>query len=95
MAHELTINDGVAEMAYVGETPWHGLGQQLRADASIEEWQAAAGMDWIIRRSAVMYYPDRGQKQLRVWDDKTVLLRGDTGAPLGVVSPRLQHCAAL
>ena len=32
-------------MAYVGETPWHGLGHVLQENASIEEWQEAAGMN--------------------------------------------------
>lgn len=46
MAHELTLNalTGAAEMAYVGAKPWHGLGQQLAAGATIEQWKAAAGM---------------------------------------------------
>lgn len=29
MSHELETIDGVATMAYTGETPWHGLGQDL------------------------------------------------------------------
>ena len=30
MAHQITIREnGYAEMAFVGDTPWHGLGQQL------------------------------------------------------------------
>ena len=46
MAHELTQReDGFVEMAFVGETPWHGLGQSIAQDASIEEWQKSAGMD--------------------------------------------------
>ncbi len=36
MAHELTIRtDGFAEIAFVGETPWHGLGQEINPDATI------------------------------------------------------------
>lgn len=39
MSHEITLANGKHEMAYVGKTPWHGLGQSLQAGASIETWQ--------------------------------------------------------
>lgn len=92
MAHELTQREnGMTEMAFAaGVTPWHGLGQQLRTGASIEEWQVAAGMDWLIRRATPQYYADRAGTQLRSWDDKSILFRGDNGAPLGIVSPEYQ-----
>ena len=32
MAHEVEIVDGVAQMAYAGATPWHGLGTQVSND---------------------------------------------------------------
>ena len=87
MAHELTMTSGRAEMAYVGEVPWHGLGQRLQEGASIEEWEKAAGMGWTIRRAPVMYYADRAQQDLRKDDGNVVLLRSDTGNRLGIVSP--------
>lgn len=88
MAHELTERaGGMTEMAYVGDTPWHGLGQTLKAGAKIEDWLTAAGMDWTIRRAPVHYHADRAATDMRKWDDKQVLLRSDTGAPLGIVSP--------
>ena len=46
MAHE------VQTMAYVGETPWHGLGHRLSPKQPIAVWQREAGMDWSIRRPA-------------------------------------------
>lgn len=89
MAHELTQRaDGMTEMAYVGETPWHGLGQQLEQGAPIERWIEAAGMDFTIRRAPVMYHADRAQTRLEVFGGQDVLLRSDTGAPLGIVSPQ-------
>lgn len=88
MSHELTIRqNGTAEMAFVGETPWHRLGQNLKEGASIEEWQIAAGMDWSIRRSKAHFYTDRACTDLRAWDDQVVLYRSDNGQPLGIVSP--------
>lgn len=41
-------------MAYVGETPWHNLGQQLEPKQPIEVWAREAGMDWTIRSSPVL-----------------------------------------
>ena len=32
MAHELEIVNGQAQMAYVGDLPWHGLGTKVEAD---------------------------------------------------------------
>jgi phage/plasmid-like protein (TIGR03299 family) len=97
MAHELTIAaGGIAEMAYVGETPWHGLGQLLVPGASIEDWRLAAGMNWEILRSPVQFgiertSPDTGSgivvvPHLKSWTQQEVLYRSDTEAPLNVVS---------
>ncbi len=86
MSHELTMRGKKAEMAYVGETPWHGLGQRLTVGAPIETWITEAGMDWKIQRSKVRYYADReGAKQLEM-PEQHVLFRSDTKAPLSIVS---------
>lgn len=85
MAHELTIrHDGKAEMAYVGATPWHGLGQVLSPGSSIESWQAAAGLDWTIQRAVVQYK----NGELHDFTGNNVLYRSDTNAPLSIVSDR-------
>lgn len=86
MAHEITIRqDGYAEMAFVGETPWHGLGQELAVDADMETWRKAAGMDWTIRSTPVLYNSATGVQE---FTGRKVLHRSDTGAPLSVVSDR-------
>jgi phage/plasmid-like protein (TIGR03299 family) len=88
MAHELTIRaNSTAEMAFVGETPWHKLGQQLTEGAPIETWQVAAGMDWKIQRSKVRFHTSANPADFQTWDDQHVLFRSDTKAPLGMVSP--------
>jgi phage/plasmid-like protein (TIGR03299 family) len=84
MAHELSISNGRAEMAYVGKTPWHGLGQSLAAGADIEAWKEAAGMNWTIESSPVFFDGVGGSS--RCWKDQQVLYRSDSSAPLGVVS---------
>lgn len=91
MAHELTIRqDGYAEMAFVGETPWHGLGNELEAGADMETWRKAAGMDWTINSAPVSYKTDNEQlaDDLEVFAGRNVLYRSDTKAPLSVVSDR-------
>lgn len=84
MAHELTQRaDGFVEMAFVGETPWHDLGQELKEGASIEEWQKAAGMDWTVNSSPVKFDAE-GNDQ--IYSGQNVLYRSDTHLPLSVVS---------
>lgn len=87
--HELSMReDGTAEFAYVGEDPWHKLGQKLKENASIEEWQKQAGMDWSVRDSKVTYYAntDRGWKPDSVYPNRKILYRGDNGESLSIVS---------
>lgn len=92
MAHELTIRaNGYTEMAFVGDTPWHGLGQELQQDASIEQWRTAAGMDWNIESAPVQFVSSITQDEvmnLEKFEGQNVLYRSDTKAPLSVVSDR-------
>ena len=56
MAHEITIrSNSFAETAFVGDTPWHGLGQHIHEDSTIEEWAVQAGMNWDVCSSQVEY----------------------------------------
>lgn len=86
MAHNISNVNGRNEMAYVGETPWHGLGQALRLGAPLEEWITAAGMDWRVQRSKVRYFTDKNGANQLEWPEQHVLFRSDTKAPLGLVS---------
>ena len=45
MAHELEIVNGNAQMAYVGDVPWHGLGTKVEADLTPGQFQKVAGLD--------------------------------------------------
>ena len=87
MAHQLE------QMAYVGQTPWHGLGNQLSPNQSIEVWAQQAGMDWQIESSNVSYMAEnhKGQNLILPHDEQRVLYRSDTHAPLSVVSQRYQE----
>lgn len=84
MAHNLSIRaDGTAEMAWVGEAPWHGLGQQLEVGADIDVWTKAAGLDWAVNESVVEFSLPSG---LKTFDARKVLYRSDNETPLSVVS---------
>ena len=50
MAHELLIEDGEAAMFYVGDPPWHGLGQRLDSPATAAEAIKAARLDWQVTK---------------------------------------------
>jgi phage/plasmid-like protein (TIGR03299 family) len=90
MAHEIDMTKGFAAMAYVGETPWHGLGQQLQAGASIEQWQEAAGMDFSILETRALFQENVGMGEILEVPDRKVLYRSDNSSPLAVVSNRYQ-----
>ncbi|MCS4297705.1 MULTISPECIES: DUF932 domain-containing protein [Acinetobacter] len=83
----------VETMAFVGQTPWHSLGNQLSPHQSIEVWAQQAGMDWRIESSDVSYMAknDRGQSIIMPYEEQRVLYRSDTHAPLSVVSQRYQE----
>jgi phage/plasmid-like protein (TIGR03299 family) len=91
MAHMIdTLSKGRASYAST-QREWHGLGQLMPTGQTIEQWQAAAGMDYKIQRGRIRYATDVVQfdtkvSDLHVVDDKVVLFRSDTLAPLGVVS---------
>ena len=87
MAHQLE------QMAYVGQTPWHGLGNQLTHHQPIDVWAQQAGMDWRIESSDVSYMAQnqRGQNIIMPFEEQRVLYRSDTHAPLSVVSQRFQE----
>ena len=89
MAHEITQRaDGFNEMAFVGETPWHGLGQELQEGASIEQWQKAAGLDWTIESSPVRYEIGDQTGISIPYEGQNVLYRSDNKMPMSVVSNR-------
>ncbi len=89
MAHELV---SASDMAYVGETPWHGLGNKLPKNQPIEVWQRSSGMNFEIKQTEVLFNSASGigsnMLNLRSNPDSTVLYRSDTFAPLSVVSKR-------
>lgn len=107
MSHKLTERpDGFVEMAWMGRTPWHGLGQEMQPGDSLAQWQSSAGMDWTIERATVEFTAQGQKHQMesladgesfpareRAWmlPRRDVLYRSDTCEGLGVVSKRYKQ----
>jgi len=49
MAHMIEEINGVAQMAYAGDVPWHGLGKRVPNDLTPDQMLEAAGLDWTVR----------------------------------------------
>jgi phage/plasmid-like protein (TIGR03299 family) len=81
---------GRAAIAFVNQTPWHGLGQALTPGASIETWTREAGLAYDVLESPVLYRAQCAEgiaiDSMCTWPARKVLHRSDTGAPLAVVS---------
>jgi phage/plasmid-like protein (TIGR03299 family) len=82
----------VQSMAYVNETPWHGLGNRLVPHQPIEVWAQQAGMDWSIQEAPVSFINEdtASTKTIHAFPEQKVLYRSDTKFPLSVVSSRYQ-----
>ena len=80
----------VENMAYVGTTPWHGLGNQLTENQPLEVWAEQAGMNWKIEESPVHYIAGNGSHmgELKEHSASKVLYRSDTQDALSVVGSR-------
>lgn len=50
MAHELEMVNGMASMAYAGDTPWHGLGKRVHNDLTPEQMMEEANLDWSVEK---------------------------------------------
>lgn len=88
MAHEIDTTTGTAAIAYAGHTPWHGLGSKVDGSADLDTWQREAGLNWWAERARVTFTDSAGET--RPVNDRDVLYRSDTKAPLSVVSSEYQ-----
>lgn len=82
----------IEKMAYVGQPPWHELGNQLPPKQPLEVWATQAGMDWRICETPVRYITEQAGAlgSIRTFEEQKVLYRSDTKAPLSVVGGRYQ-----
>jgi phage/plasmid-like protein (TIGR03299 family) len=83
VAHNLTITPlGHAEMFYVQESPWHGLGTRLEQVAKSAEALDAARLRWEVHLEPVHL---KSGAKIR---DYRATVRSDTKVPLAVVGSR-------
>ena len=87
MAHSICMVNGVASMAFVGQLPWHGLGQELTKDAPIATWKKEALMDWTINEAPIQF---SNAGNMQSFNGRKALFRSDTGLPLSIVSDDYQ-----
>ena len=76
MAHELEMIDGKAQMAYVGELPWHGLGTLVERELTPDQFQKVAGLDWSVEKQPLVTatgVPIKNKEALVRTSDNSVL----------------------
>lgn len=101
MAHELAETAGRKAIAFVGDRPWHGLGQELTKDASIETWIKESGLGYMIKAAPIRFeVPEidssvlksigvsSGRTELKTFKDRVALYREDTNQELSIVSSK-------
>lgn len=76
----------VENMAYVGRVPWHGLGNPLDPNTTIEEWQKQAGADYDVAKKQIFFLDNSHEVKAELIPDKVALIREDTKKVLGLVS---------
>lgn len=88
MAHNIEMINGKAQMAYVGDVPWHGLGTSVPADLTPAQMLEAAGLDWTVRKVPA-FAEVAGEKiavgksaLVRSFDDKLIDVVSDDWNPV-------------
>jgi phage/plasmid-like protein (TIGR03299 family) len=92
MSHNLSIQNGVAEMFSANELPWHKLGQVVQGLLTAQAAIQAAHLDWNVAAGKVtvngveLPFPN----DTEVTGTYQGLYRQDTGAPLSVMKGRYE-----
>ena len=81
--HDLEFVNGEASMAYVGETPWHGLGKKVPNDISPEQMLVTAGLDWQVVKKPLFYQDSEGKTKAT---NKVAIVRDTDDKLMTVVS---------
>lgn len=82
--HAIDMSNNRANIAYIGKTPWHGLGTSLHPGTPLEVWLQASGLGFDYSLAPVAFLDSH------VFPEKQVIFRSDTREPLSVVSNRYQ-----
>ncbi len=95
MAHNIDMTNNRANMAFMGSRAdiWHRLGQAMTPGMTIEQWAAAAGLNWsavkvpLWANVAGLSLKDSAGQPLRgIKLPQIALVRSDNAAPLGIAS---------
>lgn len=78
----------IGQMFYFGERPWHRLGEELKAPATLEQALSAGGLDWEVTLLPIV---PAGEPESRI-SHRVAVVRsdkkpGETGRVVGVVHP--------
>lgn len=81
MAHQIDT------MAYKGQTPWHGLGNELEPNTPLDDWIIQAGMNWRVESSPVRFTTGDTNYlgEIHAFEEQKVLYRSDNHEALSVV----------
>ena len=79
MSHE------VETMAYVGETPWHSLGNKNEGIPTVEEMTKAAGLDWKVARHPI--FTQIGEEKIGI-DGRVAIVRDIDNRVLSTASDK-------
>lgn len=86
MSAEIDMSNGRANIAYIGQRPWHGLGADMPDGADLDQWRIAAGLNWEVEEKPVLFKDGEGDdEKMIIVPDKKVLVRSDTKFALSVV----------
>lgn len=83
MSHALDFSNGRANIAYRGETPWHGYGDVIGENDSLEDIIKKAGLDHSIVAVPSQYV---WNDEVRTVPNRVQLVRSDTGESLSEMS---------
>ncbi len=90
MAHNIDMSNGRANMAFLGDRKdiWHRLGQQMESGMTMEQWEAASGLNWsAVKVPALADCSALGLGLgMEPVADRSFIVRSDNAAMLGYVS---------
>jgi phage/plasmid-like protein (TIGR03299 family) len=79
----------IETMAYVGQEPWHHLGNKVEEGTPLEEFQKQAGLDWTVSKRPVEYLTTSvNNSPSRTFPKRFVIARDTDDRPYSVVSDR-------
>lgn len=98
MAHLIDETTGRPAIAYIGSTPWHGLGTRITPDQGrdIDYVREVAGLGFTVAAKAIAFLQDDGS--YAATDAGQAIIRTDTSRVLGIVGPSytpIQNAEAL